>query len=255
MADGNRFTDSAGQPWAGRQFSPNSSQDDDGTAPPELIEAIHSFQQGRVGLDAVADAVRGVRLLIPLLAQLQESGVNERGVTVDKSQELSIVTVLGPDGRSVLPVFSSVAALSAWNRQARPVPASGPRVALAAASENTDLVVIDPTSATEVALRRPALWAIGQELPWTPCSQSPEVAAEFDRLTLGEPAVRSIALGSGDPTARLAGPELLVRLTLMDGLDADALSALLARLSAAWSTSELIAAQVDSLDVKLERAQ
>ena len=254
MTDGNRFTDSAGQPWAGRQFSPNSSQNDDGTAPAQLTSAIESFQRGSVGLDAIVDAVRSVRLLIPLLAELKESGVNDRGVTVDKAQDLSIVTVGGPDGRSVLPVFSSVAAMSAWNSTARPVPASGPRVALAAASESTDLVVIDPTSATEVALRRPALWAIGQEQPWVPCWNSPEIAAEFALLTLGESSVRSIALDDGDPTARLAGPELLVQLTLVDGLDAEALSGLLARLASAWSTSELIAAQVDSLEVRLAHA-
>src|SRR5690606_14137168 len=98
---------------------------------------------------AVVDAFRNARLLIPLVAEAGDEGVNDRGVRVDKTQELSIVTVGGPDGRAVLPVFSSVATMAAWNDAARPVPADGRRVALAAASEGTDLVVIDPTSRTE----------------------------------------------------------------------------------------------------------
>ncbi|MEO7147458.1 MAG: SseB family protein [Terrimesophilobacter sp.] len=252
MADSSRFTDSAGQPWAGRQFSSNDSAADDGSAPAELLAAIDAFHNGTAGLELVVDQVRTCRLLIPLVAKAGEEGVNDHGVTIDKTQELSIVTVSGPDGRNVLPVFSSVEAMSSWNPQARPVPASGPRIALAAANENTDLVVIDPTSPSEVAIRRPALWAIGKGEQWLPGHRSAPLAAEFDRLSFREDEVKRVELSDGDPRSRLTGPELRVTLTLIDGLDQDALNALLARLSLAWSTSELIAAQVDSLEIKLE---
>ena len=251
MSDTSRFTDSAGQPWAGRQFSSNSSAADDGSGPAELLKAIDAFQNGMAGLETVVDAVRTCRLLIPLVAKAGDEGVNDRGVTIDKTQELSIVTVSGPDGRNVLPVFSSVAAMASWNPQARPVPASGPRVALAAANENTDLVVIDATSPSEVAIRRPALWAIGQEKDWLPSHRSAALVEEFDRLSHTEAEVKRVELSDGDPTSRLVGPELRVTLTLIDGLNQDALSTVLSRLSSAWSTSELIAAQVDSLEVKL----
>jgi hypothetical protein len=42
------------------------------------------------------------------------------------------VTVAAPDGRRVLPVFTSVA-IAAWDPRARPVPADGVRTALSAA--------------------------------------------------------------------------------------------------------------------------
>jgi hypothetical protein len=248
--------DSAGVPWAGRQFATHGAEDtdfadDDGTAPEHLLTAVARFRAGEVDASAVVDALRSSRLLVPLLATLAEAGAGVDGLTVDKSAELSIVTVAGPDGRSVLPVFSSVAAMQRWNPAARPVPADAVRVALAAASEQTELVVLDPTSPTEFSVRRPAVWAIAQSAPWIPSYLDPEVAAVFRSSVRSEPTVGSIDLTAGDPDARLAGPELLVRLALLPGLDQVALGALLARLQERWSADPLIAARVDSLAIKL----
>ncbi|WP_168627632.1 MULTISPECIES: SseB family protein [unclassified Cryobacterium] len=247
-------TDSAGQPWAGRHFEPNPNADDDGSAPPELIDAIDRFHAGQADQAAVVDVLRDARVLIPLLAKAGELGLSDDGKLIDKTQELAIVTVKGPDGRSVIPVFSSVGAMSAWNPTARPVPATGVRVALAAASEHTDLVVLDPTSPTEFGVRRPALWSMAKQQPWTPAFSDVAVAAEFDRSVADEPAVVALQLAPGDPDARLAGPELLVVLTLIDGLDAEQLKSLFARLNERWSASELIAERVDSVEVRLARA-
>src|SRR5689334_10794364 len=102
------MTDSAGVPWEGRRFEPNASSDDDGSADPRLLETIRRLQSGDVGEAELARAMRVARLLVPLVAELGESGTNEHGHIVDKSQELSIVTVAGPDGRAVLPAFTSV---------------------------------------------------------------------------------------------------------------------------------------------------
>jgi hypothetical protein len=243
--------DSAGVPWEGRSFEHNSHTDDDGSAPERLIEALRRFRSRELGESEVVDALRESRLLIPLVAHLGESGHNEHGQLVDKSQELSIVTVAGPDGRTVLPVFTSVAAMSAWNPRARPVPADAVRVALAAASEHTDLVVLDPTSITEFVLRRPALWAIAQSKGWIPSYLDEDVLSEFLAAAEPETAVVAVQLAPGDPDARLAGAELLVHLSLVDGLDREALDGLLARLQQRWSASEIIAVRVDSLRVQL----
>lgn len=246
--------DSAGQPWAGRSFQPNASSGDDGSAPERLIESLRRFRAGEVGEAEVVDAFRDSRLLIPLVAHLGEAGENEHGQLVDKSQELSIVTVTGPDGRTVLPVFSSVQAMSAWNRTARPIPADGVRVALAAASEQTDVVVLDPTSSTEFAVRRPALWAIAQSQPWTPSFADPLVRDAFERSIEQELAVVSVRLRAGDPEAKLAGSELVVELGLLQGLTQQELDAVLARLAQRWAADEVIATRVDSLAVSLRPA-
>lgn len=244
-------SDSAGQPWAGRSFDENAHAADDGTAPPRLLEALLRFRARELGAAEVIDAFRGSRLLIPLVARSGQFGENEHGQLVDKTQELAIVTVAGPDGRSVLPVFTSVGAMSAWNPRARPVPADGVRVALAAASEDTDLVVLDPTSTTEFAIRRPALWAIAQSQPWRPSFEAPGVRAAFARSIESELAVIAIELLDGDPDARLSGPELVVELELVSGLGRSELDAVLARLARRWAADDAIATGVDSLTVRI----
>lgn len=244
-------TDSAGQPWQGRTFHEAPPSDDDGSAPPHLIAAITAFKAGEAGEEAVVDALRDARLLIPLIAHLGESGENEHGQLVDKTQELAIVTVVGPDGRTVMPAFSSVDAMRAWNPLARPVPADGIRVAVAAASEQTDLVVLDPRSATEFAVRRPAVWALAQSLPWIPSYRDEQVLDAFADAARTEPAVASVALAAGDPSATLSGTELVLLLSVKPGLSPDELRSMLGRLQNLWSTSELIAERVDSMTVQL----
>jgi SseB protein N-terminal domain len=247
--------DSAGQPWAGRSFEPNDLADDDGSAPAELMLALARFRAREIGEEGVVDALRDSRLLIPLIAELGESAISSHGPTtglaMDKSQELSIITVAGPDGRNVLPVFSSAAAMAAWNPVARPVPADAVRVALAAAEEHTDLVVLDPTRETEYVIRRPALWAIAQSQPWTPSYASQSVAQAFSGSIATELSVLGVSLVAGDPGGRLAGPELVVRLELIDGLTQAELDATLSRLATRWSSNDVIATGVDSLRVQL----
>jgi hypothetical protein len=190
------------------------------------------------------------RLFVPLVAGLAESAT-AHGLKSDKRAEMSIVTVAGPDGRNVLPAFSSVEALQRWNPRARPVAQKMQLIALAAASDGTDLVVVDPTSPTEFAVRRPALWALAQSLPWTPSYSDPEVLAEFVAAARPAPSVDAVQLVAGDPDARLAGPELAVLLQLDDGLGQDELGAVVGRMQQRWATSAVLAERVDSLDVRL----
>jgi hypothetical protein len=243
--------DSAGQPWAGRHFEANDYSSDDGSATPELADALTRFRDGTAREDTVVDAFRDARLLIPLVAHLAESEQDEHGRTIDKKQELSIVTVAGPEGRSVLPVFSRTTTMSAWNDKARPVPASGARVALAAASESTELVVIDPAAETEFVIRRPALWALAQGESWLPSYADPHVREAFERTVSTELAVHGVDLASGDPLARLAGPALVIRLRLAAGLTQSELDAVLARLAQRWAAEDAIATRVDSLAVQI----
>ncbi|WP_020098312.1 SseB family protein [Microbacterium sp. 11MF] len=246
--------DSAGVPWEGRSFQPNPHSGDDGSADPALLAALTAFHAGEGSAGAVVDAYRTARLLIPLVAEKGEEGVGPTGLTVDKTQELSIVTVAAPDGRRVLPVFTSVAAMSRWDAAARPVPADGIRTALSAAADDTDLIVIDPGSETEFVLRRPAVWAIGQGLPWEAPHVSPDVFAGLQESIGTELGVLDLSVATGDPHSRLRGPELVVSLHLVDGLDQPALDAILQRLASRWAADDRVAVLVDALTVKLVRA-
>ena len=245
--------DSAGVPWAGRRFEQNAHSGDDGSADPALLAALRAFRDGDGDQVAVVEAYRAARLLIPLVAEKGDEGVGAHGLAVDKTQELSIVTVAAPDGRGVLPVFTSVEAMGRWDAAARPVPADGVRTALAAANDDTDLIVIDPGSATEFILRRPAVWAIGQGIAWEPSFLSPEVFTGLQQSVAAELAVLDLSVAPGDPDARLRGPELIVQLRLIDGLERAELDTVLQRLARRWAADDRIAVLVDSLSVKLQR--
>ncbi|GAA5211006.1 SseB family protein [Microbacterium kyungheense] len=245
--------DSAGVPWEGRSFHSNPHAADDGSADSALLAALTAFRTGAGTQRDVVEAYRSARLLIPLIADKGDHGIGPHGLEVDKTQELSIVTVAAPDGRRVLPVFTSVDTMRRWDAAARPVPADGVRTALAAAADDTDLIVVDPGSETEFVIRRPAVWAIGQGHAWEPSFLSPEVVAGLHESIGGELAVIDLVVESGDPDARLRGPELIVRLQLMQGLEKDELDAVLARLARRWAADDRIAVLVDSLTVKLVR--
>lgn len=245
--------DSAGVPWQGRSFESNPHAGDDGSADPALRAALEAFRDGTGDAAAVVDAYRTARLLIPLVAEKGDEGVGPTGLVVDKTQELSLVTVAAPDGRTVLPVFTGVDTMRVWDPRARPVPADGVRTALAAASDDTDLIVIDPASPTEFVLRRPAVWAIGQGQAWEPAHTSAEVYAGLQESIGGELGVLDLSVAAGDPGSRLRGPELIVRLHLVDGLDQAELDAILQRLASRWAADDRVAVLVDSLTVRLVR--
>lgn len=248
-----RGADSAGHPWSGRTFDHHDTAHagDDGSGDPRLLDALLGFREGRLGESDVVDALRPARLLVPLVAVAGDEGLDERGRRVDKTQELSIVTVSGPDGRDVLPAFTSVETMTRWRPAARPVPVEARRVALAAASESTDHIVIDPGSITEFGLRRPAVWAIAQDLPWTPSHHDEHVLGAFLDASRDEEALVSLVVAPGYRDARLGAPEIVVQLGIVPGLDRDALAALVGRLQAAWAADPLIVDRVDSMSVKV----
>lgn len=247
--------DSAGVPWEGRSFESNPHAGDDGSADPVLLDALLRFRAGEGSQVEVIDAFRNARILIPLIAEKGEEGIAPSGLAVDKTQELSIVTVAAPDGRRVQPVFSSVEAMQRWDATARPIPVEAVRAALAASSEDTDLIVLDPTSDTEFVIRRPAVWAVAQGHPWEPSFLSPEVFGALQESIGHELAVIDVAVAAGDPDARLRGPELVVMLELVDGLEREVLDAVLSRLAQRWAADDRIAVLADSLTVTLRRSR
>jgi hypothetical protein len=261
--DGHMFgssdhADSAGQPWEGRAFDQNPFAADDGTAPAVYLDALAEFRshahddEARYWAQArVLDAIRLSRFLIPLLAEAGDVGVNAAGLVVDKTQELAIVTVEGPGGQRVLPVFSSVAAMQAWNPQARPVPAEARRVALAAAADGADWVVIDPTSATEYVLRRPAVEAVAQASPWVPNTVDPMLRHVLDASIEDEPFIHAIRLVAGDPQARGFDEDLIVQLVLNPNLEEAELTRIVQSLSQKWAHEAIFSERVDSMKLVL----
>ena len=63
------------------------------------------------------------------------------------------------------------------------------------------------------------MWAIARGVPWEPSYASPEVFSALSASVASELAVLDVSVAPGDPQSRLRGPELIVRLELMAGLD------------------------------------
>ncbi|WP_449278686.1 SseB family protein [Leucobacter sp. GX24907] len=259
--------DSAGFPWAGRTFDHHETAfaDDNGETPDELRTAVaavrtaaESLRTTGSGLERLAEthtdailALSRVRVLIPLLAEAGDTGLTPDGKVVEKSQELSIVTVVAPDGRRAMPVFSSVATMREWNPEARPIPVPGPQAALAAAQEQTDLIIVDPgTADQEFGVRRTQLEAMAMGAPLPPSWADGDVLVAFQDSLADDERVAAVMLVPGDPEGRLLAPETDVVLQLAPGLDREELSALVAGVQSRWAVDRSIASRVDSLRVR-----
>lgn len=156
----------------GRELPPTSAfAGDDGSADPRVAAALAALGDGTGTLAGVVEALAGTRVLVPVLAELEAGETVEVGGhahTVDKEASAGIVALQAPDGRTALPVFSSVASMAAWRREARPVPTDVVRAALSVVSEGWELAVLDPGGPVTALLPRPAVWALAQQQPWRP---------------------------------------------------------------------------------------
>jgi hypothetical protein len=268
-------TDSAGQPWAGRSLSGDDAKihnfdNDDGAADAGYLAALSDLAAGTGDEAAVVAALATARVFVPILAQLAEEGEAAAGpngdpLHSDKQADMALVTLKAPDGRTAMPVFTSAAALKAWHPEARPVAVYAPRAALSAVAEGAELLVLDPGSEVTFVVRRPAVWALAQQKPWTPSYADPDLAGALGEGAVSFPAVRRVEIHPGDGVAsatadgrRLAGggagPELRVVLYLEDGLDAAGVQSIVVGLNNAWARNEIFAERVDSIEVKLQRA-
>ena len=89
---------------------------DDGTADPALVEALTDWAAGGPP-DPVYAALVGGRVMVPVVAvAVSVDGpeiVHRTGA--DKATDMMLVTIRGEDGRTALPAFTSLAALTGWN--------------------------------------------------------------------------------------------------------------------------------------------
>lgn len=249
---------------AGRELPPTSRfAADDGAADPTLAEALARRAAGQGTVEDVVAALAGARVLVPVLA-VEHDDAGEADEADDapdhgcaaaaaepfaeaRHASAGVVAVAAPDGRTALPVFSSVAALTAWHATARPMPAEGPRAAAAALGEGWDLLVVDPGGATTVVVPRPAVHALAAGRIWEPAVRDGVVAASV------RDAVRAVTRVPGVLHADAApgrGAEVAVVLTLEPGLARAALERVLADVGAHLAADAEVTAAVDSLELR-----
>jgi hypothetical protein len=245
-------TDSSGVPWEGRTFHDNPHAGDTGETPADVAERLTEWRAGTGSFTDLVAAFAVNRFLIPLVTHAGDDFDADNPVMEDKVQELSVITVAGPSGEKVIPAFTSVAAMTAWNFEARPIPIEAQRVALAAASEQTDRIVVNPGT-DSIVLRRPIVWSIAQGNPYTAPWESTKFVTETRDLLAGIDNLLEIGVAPGDPNATGEGPDVTMSLGLIDGLDTEEVHTLIAEIQARVSGSDLFTSRVDALALTLSK--
>jgi hypothetical protein len=268
-------TDSAGIPWAGRNLSGTGYDDDQGGADPELAEALaEAHDRPSAEADArLGRAAAMARWLVPVVAVRGDGDEDGEWPTSeppssdsypsdshpgdsypgdphagDTRTDMAIITLVAPDGRRALPLFSSVDALAAWDPSARPVPVSAARAAQAALADGCQVAVVDLGSGHSIELRPSMLWALAQDLEWTPAHFDPVVVQAVSEAVANEPDVVTHQLEEGEP---LGSGVLRVVLGIRAGLSEELVEALTTRIGEELAVDEDFRARVDELTLSV----
>lgn len=250
-----------GPPWSGRKLSGTAFDGDTGEADPGVLEALAaraaapSVEQDEGLMRRVAAA----RWIVPLVAAPTpveddagpnvEHGASPRaGHGAKRSADLAVVTLTAPDGRRALPVFTSAAALGAWDAAARPVPVSAVRAAQAALAEGCEVVVIDVGSTGATELRPSMVRALSEGREWRPAHLDPLVTQSVSRAVALEQSVVKHRLAEGAPTG---SGTLRVVLGLAPGLRQADIEALTTRVAERLASDRGFRACVDELTFAL----
>ena len=165
---------------------------DDGASDPALVAALDGAGPG-AGPDAEAEAsaaLVGARLLVPVVAVLDEAETGPDGLRREKSSHMATVSVLAPDGRRALLAFTGTDALAAWDPAARPIAATATRAAQAALTEGAAALLVHTAGSAAAsgpphAVSGPRLAALAQGRAWVPLWRDPDVAAALHAVLLG----------------------------------------------------------------------
>jgi hypothetical protein len=116
---------------------------DDGSPDPRVTAALGAYAAGAGGSADVLGALAATRLLVPVVAVLDEAAESPDGIRTDKASHMATVSTTGRDGRRGLLAFTSVHTMREWHPAARPVPVTARRAAEAALADGADALVID----------------------------------------------------------------------------------------------------------------
>ncbi|MFC0248787.1 SseB family protein [Citricoccus parietis] len=291
--DAGRPADSAGLAWEGRDLSGegidgsanplHAFDTDDGTADPAWGPVLDRLAAGKAGEPDVVDVLSRTRVfaaVLPTVVEMAEEMADDHqghdhadvhqhgGKHGDKESDIALVTLKAPDGRTALPVFTNVPALTAWHPQARPVATWMPRACLSAVDEGAELVVVDPAAERTFVVRRPAVWALAQQQVWTPSYADEALAGELASVVDLVPGLERIGLAPGSGVASRtasgavlpgggSGPELRLvaypQLALSAAQDEAGLRLMAATLQQVLGEVPSLAEKADSVEITVSR--
>ncbi|MEU8651126.1 SseB family protein [Streptomyces sp. NPDC048737] len=177
--------------------------DDDGSADPVLSAALAAWAEDRTAVRPVLEALKGTRLLVPVVAVLGEVEEDENGLRREKTSDMAVPTLKAGD-RTALPAFTSTASLARWDPQARPVAVPLHQALRAAAHEKADTVVLDMAGPVAFELTGPALLALAEGRTTTDPLADPAVLEAVRAAVAAEPTVLRAHLVPGPSDGTLA---------------------------------------------------
>ncbi|MFF3792360.1 SseB family protein [Streptomyces sp. NPDC001981] len=177
--------------------------DDDGTADPVLTAALAAWAGDRTAIGPVLEALKGARLLVPVVAVLGEVEEDETGLRREKTSDMAVPTLQAGDRRA-LPAFTSTASLALWDPQARPVAVPLHQALQAAAHEKADTVVLDLAGPVAFELTGSALLALAEGRTSADPLDDPAVTSAVREAVAAEPAVIRAHLVPGRDGGTLA---------------------------------------------------
>jgi hypothetical protein len=117
--------------------------DDTGEPDPALSAALAAYAEDPRREADVLAALPEARLLVPVVATLDEAETGPDGLERDRSADMATVLMRGADGRLALLAFTGLEAMKRWDPEARPVPVPAPTAALAALQDGAEALLID----------------------------------------------------------------------------------------------------------------
>jgi SseB protein N-terminal domain len=161
---------------------------DDGAVDPQVEAALADLPPGGAPTPRLIAALASGRLLVPLVAVLEEAGARG-GHRTDKASHLASVSTTGRDGRRGQLAFTSLETMRRWDPAARPVPVATRGVAAAALADGADAVVVDLAGPVVVELDGPLLRALAAG--WEPVDDKGGTSRWSVRVALTGPWERS----------------------------------------------------------------
>ncbi|WP_405596163.1 SseB family protein [Streptomyces sp. NBC_01410] len=177
--------------------------DDDGKADPRLTAALAAWSADRTAEGPVLEALKGARLLVPVVAVLGEVEEDENGLRREKTSDMAVPTLTAGDRRA-LPAFTSIASLARWDPEARPVAVPLHQALAAAAHEKADTLVLDLAGPVTYQLTGSALLALAEGRTSTDPLHDPAVTTAVRDAVAAEPGVLRAHLGPGGADGTLA---------------------------------------------------
>lgn len=172
-----------------------STAPDVGAADPALLAALEAGDPARI-----YQSLHTARLLVAVIASPGQEHASEG--------DMALALLASGDGRQALPAFTSLAALTSWRAEARPVPRPASEVIAYAVAESLAAVILDPGARHTATLWTADFTPSEADPPAAPGYLAPTWAVTRKARRAARPhEVYAVDTPSGEPAVAVICPD------------------------------------------------